>query len=572
MRRVKGNSPSGNERTPQNNAKLYQLQFQELQDILDQESEKLIHLKNSYGQQNVAIAKENSLLKMKLNEMESKVSGLIQENVSVRSHITLTHSQYKKQLNDKLQKMENQLIERFQSILDLFQQVRVQEKLPIETHDHNNGLISNRLIDLPSSLPTSKESLGNSKESAPVITNASAQETSSSPSMNSTSSRKRRKSSRRQSMFVPSDFEFPLDNDNVENRESEQLQHPSDLLVREPGSPVISKESTKDDNEGDFTNSIIDYSIPEEKDTRPHPTTPLLQKGSLVNSKNKSTTNNTVLSSMQTTSSIPSSSSSVAKLDIFRDDDDDTTENSIQTLKENIIVKHSIKPPRIKSKKRKIVDERMPVSNYPEINPSTRRTRGKTVNYTLPSLRSKMRRPTEKLVDATTTINIKDLQVNNRRRRTRSSNMKKTVSSGHVNPLIDHNETENEPTSKVITEKSNEISQLSSPSHIKEVIDTKRKKLALTKSSSPLVEKDINRKRPTSQKKKLFKQAIVNDLNDDINDSGMNSSSRANKSVSFRLNDEDLSVFDLIPAKVNTTPKTYKNNLASNNILLGKRR
>lgn len=567
MGRMKGNGPSGNGKTTQNNTKLYQLQFQELQDILDQESEKLIHLKNSYSQQNVAMAKENSLLKIKLNEMESKVSGLIQENVSVRSHITLTQSQYKQQLHNKLQEMENQLIERFQSILDMFQQVRARENLPIETRQHNDRLSSNRLIDLPSSLPTSKDSLIISKEAAPVTTNACIQETSSSPSMNSTSSRKRRKSSRRQSMFVPSDFEFPVDNDDLDNQKLEQ--QPLHAHIQDSEDFAIDRDSTKDDNEGDFTNSIIDYSIPEENDTRPHPIAPSLKKGSLTVVKNKSPMNNGISSS----SSVPSDSISTTKLNIFRDDNNDNQkmEEHGQTVKENSIAKHSIKPPRIKNKKRKIVDEIMPVTNYPEINPSTRRTRGKTVNYTLPSLRSKMRRPTEKLVDATTTINIKDLQVNNRRRRARER--RTAVPSGHINPLIDNDEIEDEPISKVAPEKSQEFSQSSSSSIIKDVVDIKKRRLVLTKSSSPLVEKDVNRKRPTSQKKKLFRRAIVNDLNDDINDSGVNSSTRASKSVSFRLNDEDLSIFDLIPAKVNTTPKTYKNNHTSNNnSLLGKRR
>lgn len=41
----------------------------------------------------------------------------------------------------------------------------------------------------------------------------------------------------------------------------------------------------------------------------------------------------------------------------------------------------------------------------------TRRTRGKNVNYKLPSLRAKMRRPTKKFVDATIVTNINDLQV-----------------------------------------------------------------------------------------------------------------------------------------------------------------
>ncbi|SMN17896.1 similar to Saccharomyces cerevisiae YOR073W SGO1 Component of the spindle checkpoint, involved in sensing lack of tension on mitotic chromosomes [Maudiozyma saulgeensis] len=569
--RSSGSKSNGSSNKP-NNTRSYQLQFQELQDILDQESEKLIHLKSSYIQQNVAIAKENAVLKIKLNEMETKISGLIQENIAVRSHLSITQLKYKQELTDKLQDIEQNLLSRFQSILDMFQQVRIQENLPAD-NSPKNSLHSNILHLPPSSLPTSKDSHTiNSKVSGP----SSSSSTSASPSVNSTSSRKRRKSSRRQSMFVPSDFEFPVDNDPlnenidrhnntingvgiIDNNESRDV-----LQDQDHGN--VSDESIND--ETDFTNSIIDYSIPEENDTK---------KNSRLNSLALSQKSRKPLSTSSIiTSSSSSSSSSVTKLNVFKDNEneninDESNDGTNNT--DNTPMKHSIRPPRIKNKKRKIVDEKMPVSTYPEITSSTRRTRGKTVNYKLPSLRSKMRRPSEKFVDATTTINIKDLQVNKRKRGNDSMSKDEVVS---LTSAIQTTSKKDIPQDISKVSPPSSSSSSSASSMLRETI-FKKKQLIQPKSSSPLVEKDVNKKRPTSQKKKLFKHAIINDLYDDVMTESSANSSRANKSVSFRLNEEDLSVFDLIPTKT-ATPKTYKNsntnaensNLNSNGSTTGK--
>ncbi|CAB4256265.1 similar to Saccharomyces cerevisiae YOR073W SGO1 Component of the spindle checkpoint, involved in sensing lack of tension on mitotic chromosomes [Maudiozyma barnettii] len=546
----KNSSSKNDDSNNTSNTRSYQLQFQELQDILDQESEKLIHLKTSYIQQNVAIAKENSLLKIKLNEMETKVSGLIQENVAVRSHLSMAQLKYKQQLTDKLQNMEQDLLLRFQSILDMFQQVRVQENLPAG-HSLKNALRSTVMQLPPSSLPTSKDShTVHTTLSGP----SSASSSSVSPSVNSTSSRKRRKSSRRQSMFVPSDFEFPVDNDlPIENNNTDGMNCEESIVsLQNQDHGNVPEEQIND--ETDFTNSIIDYSIPEENDAKRNNRTEMM---ALSRDSYKPLPTSFIVSSTAPPSSSSLSSSSIStsatKLNVFKDDEKDIIDNE-ENNNSNTAMKHSIRPPRIKNKKRKIIDEKMPVSKYPEIDSSTRRTRGKTVDYKLPSLRSKMRRPSEKFVDAITTINIKDLQVNKRKRKSNNNDDNNPVPEDEIVSL----------TSAIQTTLKNDIpvdtpSTSSSPSSsmLKDTI-FKKKQLIQPKSSSPLVDKDINKKRPSSQKKKLFKHAIINDLNDEMTTESSANSSRANKSVSFRLNEEDLSVFDLIPTKT-ATPKTYKN-------------
>lgn len=89
-----------------------------------------------------------------------------------------------------------------------------------------------------------------------------------------------------------------------------------------------------------------------------------------------------------------------------------TNDPAFITVTGNNKVKHSMKSRKPKKNKGS-VDESMPCTQSTESVDFNRprRTRGKTVDYRLPSLRAKMRRPTEKLVDATTTVNIQDLQV-----------------------------------------------------------------------------------------------------------------------------------------------------------------
>ena len=533
------------------------LQMQELQDILDDQSHKLAMAKTCYVQQNTAIARENSQLKVKLNEMETKVSELIQENMSIRSTLTVAQVGYKKQLSDHIRGIEGTLLTRFQGILDTLHSFQQDQGLPGTNPPARLNVSSDlpehitRIDVLSSSIPTSKDTH--------TLPNLSVE----SPSVASTSSRKRRKSSRRQSMFVPSDFEFPLGNlDNDETHLSGECETGSNEMT--PGAAESTEiPSSRDetpgrnedelpgkDDDNDFTNSIIDYSIPEENDAKSE------KKKSLFTTSSASSSLLLANSSMQrglpnvtppasnvfvdVSSSNSKRSKSSSKLNIYKDTDiDEVPETCDSQAPRHSAGKHPVNPPRIKSKKRKIVDEIMPTSNYPELTQPARRTRGKSINYALPSLRAKMRRPSEKLVDATTITDINDLQVNNVKRQ--------------------HKETRSRsPEIEVV-----ESNAISHPVEVMKQVNATVKKCPFNKSSSPLTDKDVNKRRPNTQKKKkLFKPAIVNDLNDEnsinINDTSSRASSQGRRSVSFRLNEDDLSVFDLIPKKP-ATPKTYKN-------------
>lgn len=89
-----------------------------------------------------------------------------------------------------------------------------------------------------------------------------------------------------------------------------------------------------------------------------------------------------------------------------------------------------------------MIDEVMPTTcgttNELSDSSRSRRTRGRAINYALPSLRAKMRRPTEKLVDATTVTNIRDLQVITGRTKSSSKSRDGT-------PFYDENSVQNLP-------------------------------------------------------------------------------------------------------------------------------
>ena len=389
------------------------IQIQEFQDLMDKETKKAESLKIAYSQQNVQLAKDNSSLRLKINEMDKKLSQLIQENVILRSKLSLTDIQYKEKLSQQIQTLEDGVAQRFEEILYIFDNIRTKENL-VGVSSDNSSTQDSRLRSILNHRKRSRSST--SLQFNEITTTFEASTESNSDLV----TKRRRKSSRRQSMFVPSDFAFPNDEDlPIEKRNEQESLSPSksetyetnDIPVDEvlkqqdkEMNAISNNEDYKEDadnnhntntneNSVNFTNSITDYSIPEEK----------------VNSTKDN--------------------NSSSKIEVFKDDSFEA--NGIEVMEnpssDNILnnsgilqidqqnkIKHSMKPRKPMNKK-KIMDEVMPTSNHDNsrdldfIQP--RRTRGKTVDYKLPSLRAKMRRPTEKLVDATTVTNIHDLQV-----------------------------------------------------------------------------------------------------------------------------------------------------------------
>ncbi|CCD25365.1 Sgo1p NDAI_0F00460 [Naumovozyma dairenensis CBS 421] len=622
-------------------------QIQQFQNLTDQEYSKLATLRSSYSQQNNQLAKENSTLKLKINEMEKKLSQLIQENVILRSNSSQLESQYKQQLNDQLQILEDGVIQRFEEILYIFDNIRKKENLlpssRISRYTNDNtattntddalstfrSSLSERKRDRNSSITFGLPDTNYNNDDLSRINNDSQrqerqqQQQEQHENDKDVTTKRRRKSSRRQSMFVPSDFSFPSDeindtddintnttitatvndenediptstknlqDENFENEEEQikTLSDPVSVTTDISTHYTNSNENTINTHEdtsniGNYSSSIMDYSIPEES----------FQRSRTVGT--------------------------VHKTEVFRDTSNDSINDNVNDIATDGInvnnsgilqidsqhkIKHSMKPPKIKNKN-KIIDEVMPTSTHDSshdldfIRP--RRTRGKTIDYKLPSLRAKMRRPTEKLVDATTVTNFHDLQVTRKLKRDTSpcnNNTNSKNSSGidiknSTRFEIHTNNDKQEKHPSILSESPQILSPIDDEnvsvqqSLNKVNISPKKDKIALSditakvniKSSPGTTTSSLSSS--SNLKRKLYKKAIDNDIdlydpkcnttttkNKDKTGSSkrlhkknsINCSQDGNKSVSFRLNEEDLSVFDLIGSDGTKkhTSRTYR--------------
>ncbi|GCE98351.1 shugoshin [Zygosaccharomyces mellis] len=545
--------------------------IQELQDLMDAHQDKIATVKAVYSQQNTQFAKSNSALLMKLTDFEKKISELVQENVVLRSQVSVNEYTYKERLNEQISILEEGMSRRFEEIFHMFDSIRRKENLP------SSSTISG--------IPMESRSILRGKRSRSTSGRTSSihfqdNDTNKNRIPEDMQAKKKRRSSRRESIFMPEDFQFAYEEDQdqppIEREPETPLAEPAEistslpLLAAQQPSEKERSEMQPEIDEGqaqgtreesvNFTNSIIDYSIPEEAATG----------GANSNSEAE-----------------PPASS---KLEIFRDEPEQGTQqndsthvipdNTNQTMKFMPLeasqhkVKHSMRPLNTKSKK--MVDEVMPSTNGNVARdldfPRTRRTRGKAIDYTLPSLRAKMRRPSEKLVDATTFTNIQDLQVTHSdRRSSKGSSRRTTISPEPLPDLRAKSEEfqlqkppkENVPIErpKMITDNSLE-KRPNGGGNENENEDHSISSFSTNTSSgsSGKALKDITNTPKVKQPqktKKLFKNAIINDLCDQNSNKSQNP--RNDRNVSFRLQEEDLSVFDLIGSdKAKYSQKTHR--------------
>lgn len=375
---------------------------------MDLESQKVETIRQSYSRQNSLLAKDNSILKIKVNGLEKKISQLVQENVALRSKTSISEAIYRERLNNQLQTIENGIIQRFDEIFYIFDS-RKNESLPSSNLKSMLKRTSSRSRSCSLSSPTYLKSYTEPLNCQNNPSNDSSFNKDDGQDLEHKA--KKRKSSRRQSMFISTS----LESDDEANEKVPTTDEPSTNLPRELHETVQVEEAMDqlDVDEGiestsNFTNSIIEYSIPEENSTEPE------HSSSKLEIFNDSTNMLGTASSNPLPLPLPLPVLSTTLPATTTNTTATSSSNSSTSSHSKTKIKHSMKPPRIELKK-KIIDEVMPVSNMSNSSDitfsRTRRTRGKAVDYTLPSLRAKMRRPSEKLVDATTMIDIHDLQV-----------------------------------------------------------------------------------------------------------------------------------------------------------------
>lgn len=580
--------------------------IQEIQNILDFERERVGAIKLNYSTQNSSLAKENCTLKMKLSELEDKISQLIKENVHLRSRSAAQKLEYQHKLSDQLEVLENGVVQRFEEVLYMFDSIRKKESLPSNSNSSSNidrirrkrrstESVSRRSRSISSGSSYSSSSkrrsstfgddlidesinkaLNNAKNNSLQATTTSSADTlklgelpsiplversqHDNDNLLSPIPRKKRKSDRRKSMFVPDEL-IPSVLDTNEGKINDELIDDNKENTT-PQKENADDHENAEDQSFNFSNSVIEYSIPEDN-VLPHPMKPSnldqFSAGIKPNEKGK------------------------AKLEIFHDEPEanktslattkpsatklESANSSFTSLSNNNKIKHSMKPRNQKNKG--LVDEIMPHTQDSAQNMDferPRRTRGKTVDYKLPSLRAKMRRPTEKLVDATTTVNIQELQVkyNRSKRKSREpaeipqNNDSTTIKTEQNKPSSFGDGTifKNIPTSR----SSSRPSSTDSIKNHKEnenanssIYDTSHSSI---NNSTKSVLSDITNtsKTKTQKTKKLLKTAIINDIYDD------KVKKSAPKTVSFRVKEDDLSVFDLINSDNRQTNKikTYR--------------
>lgn len=546
-------------------------QIQELQNLMDSQTSKVEAIRASYSQQNTQLAKANSSLMMRLSELERKVGELVKENVSLRSTVSMGEFHYKKRLSEQLDVLENGISHRVEEIFHMFDRVRMKENLSPEPSlsrfNELKSILRNRRTS-GSSLDGRKSAnsiqfIETDDQSVHTGSAGSNETTESNDRQDDESSRKkRRKSSRRESIFLPTDFDFPYHEPEPEPEpekepEPEPRKVSDDVSEDEQLEPSIESHAAndvvaQDDNEGsdhaeasfNFTNSIIEYSIPEE---------------------------------VAPSTSAGTDQLSSSKIEVFRDEPEavitlqkerEINDAAFVPLSTQNKVKHSMRTPGARGRS-KIVDEVMPTTNNGsgacDIDfTRTRRTRGKAIDYTLPSLRAKMRRPTEKFVDATTFTSIHELQVTNarkkdRRHQPRRSNAPITLKES----VVDTSDNQIAKTQSKGKEETLAVSKATLPDQPKPLVAHKPEstmiKNKITFQDKPIL-KDITNKPKANKTRKLLKNAIINDICDtqpSAHDETFDSS--GSNGSSFRLHEEDLSVFDLIGSnKVKPSNKTYR--------------
>lgn len=374
------------------------VQLHEVQDVLDSQARKFSAYKEEFFQQNTELARANATLKMKIANMECSLNEVIQENVLLRSNLSNVEIRYKEKFAKQLNILEEGVTQRFQELFHIIESFREKTSIDKGENTLNENLVNNHRTSRRRR--HSQLYLDDNEQASSIeINNSDCND-------EQERQRKRRKSMRRQTIFV-----------NNNNRDEEEKEDENEELNNSESNNIPNGSTPfEEDNENIIrnysfgTSEIVTSTIPEEIDNTND------QQSSTSSSKEptKKTTKSKVQKSVE-----PNTSSS--KTDVYNDDShklSNNEQNNNNPVKNKI--KHSIKPSRrTSSKLKRVVDEVMPTSkvdNDISTNFSrSRRTRGKNINYKLPSLRVKMRRPTKDMVDATTLVDIHDLEVKNKK-------------------------------------------------------------------------------------------------------------------------------------------------------------
>ncbi|ODV71586.1 Sgo1p CYBJADRAFT_186466 [Cyberlindnera jadinii NRRL Y-1542] len=495
--------------------------------------------------QNRALAKKNSVLMTKIADLETKISDLIQQNIELRALNAKNEDQKRRCLEDKLNVIEAGVSQRFEEMFQMFATIR-----------NNEGLSESKMIAALPGINVNDITLSSASEkTVSFVSNVKASEDQTEEGNKLSREKRRRKSARRESIYIP-----PPSPPRV----TEEEEAMTTLLTT---SNTVTTTTTTTTAAAAVAASIpIDFEEPNPFHNKPVDT---------VESKNLSDLDeghgelarSVILSPIKTSTSSPSvrETSKKSMFEVYEDspepmdilknqgEGEDDIQQKIQRLADESVRPTSfgkilpstlldgdestnseitdeykpleqdatkIKHTKTKRKSRTSVDEKMPtlvVDNDDLLSTRKSRTRGKQISYAEPSLRVKMRRQSEKFVDA-------------------------VADGGFV-----------KPPQKSLSAEPEDISRPEETKPTEEIAAqeqaSKHDENGKEKRARPLIEQDnsniTKRRRPLSSITQNKIQKVVD-------------SDKLRQHKRFELSDDELSVFDLVEESAVGVPKTFK--------------
>ena len=113
--------------------------YEEFQEMLEQQ-------KTMYLQQNNQLARYNSSLMMKITDLETKISELVQENVKLRSRLSMGELKYRERMNRTVETVERGVMDRLDEISRLFVDLRRQESIAADGMERACLLYTSRCV------------------------------------------------------------------------------------------------------------------------------------------------------------------------------------------------------------------------------------------------------------------------------------------------------------------------------------------------------------------------------------------------------------------------------------------
>lgn len=327
-------------------------------------------IRKKYTLQNKSLAKNNSMMMLKIAEMESKVSDLINENMTLRKRRTFRDAEFKKKLESKLDVIETGLMLKFDEIMQTLKNIRSSEGI---TGNPRLDIFKCVLDDEPPSTSTpieseSQKSYINFTSKSPAL-----------PSLKDGSFTLPKSHVYLQSIdSEPMSFDVPKSKEQVEEKENMHLDISEVQLAEVPTlekpSDVINEKPMNLYNESstDLVSEIKEPGDNPAVDDHEH--SAIIENDEFADNQSK-------------------------KFEVYRE----TNVEAKQTEKSTMKPKKS--ESRKKNKSLEIEasmdeqDETKREENDPEESRRPSRSR-KQVSYKWPSLSKKMRRPSEKFVDA----------------------------------------------------------------------------------------------------------------------------------------------------------------------------